>query len=56
MFKDQEIAETTTLRRNLTLATIYAAFVIAIISVYIGFRLIIGRPLSGLLTAIRAQH
>ena len=53
MFKDHEVVQAATLRRNLTLLAIFIAFFVSAVSATIGFRLIVGRPLDKLLTAIR---
>ena len=53
MFKDHQVVQAATLRRNLTLLAIFIAFFVSAVSATIGFRLIVGRPLDRLLTAIR---
>lgn len=54
-FSDAELLDARTKRQTLTLLVVGLSFVLAVTAAAIGFRLIIGRPLDRLLSAIRTS-
>ena len=54
-FTDSELAVAATKQRNLTQLVVAVSFLFAVLAAVAGFRLIVNRPLSRLLSAIRAS-